>query len=449
MRRQFSGSHLSLVVAVVVAVLLVIVGVAFAKDHDKSINSQMFSQVATGQKDNQTEEVAPAVKTKKLGPSAKHYPHPDVWGAELPTETGFIGKTSGSHGVFDNTEYFFDDSGRLLIFYTVETDDAIIHRICDFFARGVSDEWMISKRSKLFSEYGVLVFQRNDTGANPYRGKSFSYLRNRDADDYTNPVRIEFSLSREEEEINEKNKSLLHLLRESRKRREHDVNIREHGITRHDLQHLELVAECHDTVGVTYNSYYSCNFSKIMLVRVFSEPQVLDKRSFDWFYLNFEGKNEYEGKIFYRGKTIQDLNISRNVFKLGDGTYLIKDYGLPTVIRFYGCLESPYFEERDDLFRITEDDIRDAFEDFKYCSSLSYDGFPVRCNLSVEHPRHLLNIARGKCDAAGIFCKENEELSYRIKLLEYLDSLVVDKIVQHIRKKRSLGNAISEGGDKK
>ncbi|MEK7323145.1 MAG: lysozyme inhibitor LprI family protein [Pseudomonadota bacterium] len=253
--------------------------------------------------------------TLGVQPDQKIRRHPDVWGAELPTD---------ATGRAEEARIFEDHLGRIQVLYAFNTATERIYRAYSFFDKAILAEW----RS-----------ERDGNGGSEQQAENIEILE-----------RIK----------NYEKEQVAYLLADERVNRMESYGFE--GATGVLAEHLPKLSPFIGWPPCTYGlrSLLSAAYTtpqgqtrvSLTLIRIYPEPQPMDP----------ELKDTYPCSARY-GYRLRGRGVNIVMANLHDGTFLIKDKGYPLVIRFRPNLESPYLRERDDLFLVPADDMMRWFDE--------------------------------------------------------------------------------------
>lgn len=265
-------------------------------------------------------------------PEPKAHRYPDVWGTELPTDGA---------GRAEEAEIFIDREGQVQMGYWFETAQQRVYRIYNFFKQSITQEW------KLISD--------------PQDAKQIAHNARHEGD-----IRRYKQAQIKKRLANEKERPILpaYIYKDGSK-------LNAWPFSAHYGYKVTFVP-CNYQFSELFINKPSSYFSKI-IVRLYPEPRPLDPEelctcvgkmlpgTLDNLSERLSGGHNLPGckanDITHWGVTYRSRGLSVVFADLQDGTFLIKDKGYPTVIRFHGDLESPYLATRQDLFLVNESEM--------------------------------------------------------------------------------------------
>lgn len=300
-------------------------------------------------------------------PKAKY---PGVWGAELPTDG--VGKAEGARIIIDT-------EGRVQILYAFDQGEARVHRAYGFFEEKVLAEWRMprapdakgaarrAEARKQFAAYWreqvrVLVAEEESglSGVEYENGKVvriyssfFDYQYENGLPLHVSGFYADYERTREFCAFTYSPDSVVSLpdLDPNTSAPERML-IRVSPAPQRLPMDSELVREC-TCVGNYSGSYLDPRTGQEVPQECRTGPNFNAADDLGWVVP--------EEPITYRGRALDVV-----IADLRDGTFLVKDRGRPTVIRFQGDpseLRSPYLIQRKDLYLVDARDMAKWLEE--------------------------------------------------------------------------------------
>lgn len=300
--------------------------------------------------------VAQTVLAKEKGKDTSgKFNYPDVWGVELPND--------GTGRAMDAL-IFNDTNDHILISYWFETTEDRIYRIYDFFEQKTINEWRVPLRG-MEQEKAAAVALMEEERRWYEKAKGVTMLA----------VEWETPYSYHRSELLEYNDGSL-LKRGGGTK----ITIASGGETSFQPCNYGLNSLRRWWKGRTSNEIPTLELNQgVTFLRLYPDAQPLDPveicecigKNAEYLRQEFQGEitrdimdssallgcNEKDVASWSLTYRVRALQIIGDAAVLRDGTFLLKDHGYPTVIRFRPYLESPYLSTRADLFLLPDREV--------------------------------------------------------------------------------------------